>query len=226
MSHKLSEPNRQIAKAERASAEAPAIVSAAAVNPAEIVLARTKPVERFVRRAVRILQHEWPAPRTEAEARRVLRGLPAFDKIREMRKPLVAFVFGETDLATARILLASLSGSLPTSAGCSRSDWICAALDCLEFDDEDDPEFNGYTPQIVAAAYRSILLDERPKFLPLPGDFLSIARRARRRYAFVLENLDFLETIRTSADSWRLDDDDPLPDAEWDRLFDEDAAEK
>jgi hypothetical protein len=220
-------PNRQIANPERASAPAQ-IVSAAAVasNPAEIILARTKPGERFVRRAARVLHQDWPAPRTEAEARHVLRVLPPFDKIREMRKPLVAFVFGETDLATSRILLASLSGSLPTSAGCSRSDWICAALDCLEFDDEDDPEFNGYTPQIVAAAYRSILLDERPKFLPPPGDFLSIARRARRRYAYVLENLGFLEAIRTSADSWRLDEGDAPPSPEWDAMFDEEVAEK
>jgi hypothetical protein len=217
---------RPIAKPARASAAVPAIVHAAAANPAEIILARTKPVERFVRRAVRILHQDRPAPRTEAEAREVLRALPAFDKIREMRKPLVAFVFGETDLATSRILLASLSGSLPTSAGCSRSDWICAALDCLEFDNDDDPEFDGFTPQIVAAAYRSILLDERPKFLPPPGDFVSIARRARRRYAYVLENLGFLEAIRNDADSWRLDEDDLPPDPEWDAMFDERAPEK
>jgi hypothetical protein len=221
-----SDLNRQIAKAERASAAAPAIVNAAAVNPAEIILARTKPVERFVRRATRILHQDRPEPRTEREARQILGAIPAFDKIREMHKPLAAFVFGETDLATARILLASLSGSLPTSAGCSRTDWICAALDCLEFDDEDDPEFVGFTPQIVAAAYRSVLIDERPKFLPPPGDFVGIARRARRRYAFVLENLDFLEVIRTAADSWRLDEDDAPPSPEWDAMFDEEVADK
>jgi hypothetical protein len=226
MRNRPSEPNRQIAKAERASAAAPAIVSAAALNPAEIVLARTKPVERFVRRAVRILHQDRPEPRTEREARQVLRAIPAFDKIREMHKPLALFVFGETDLATARILLAALTGSLPTSAGCSRGDWICAALDCLEFDDEDDPQFDGFTPQIIAAAYRSILIDERPKFLPAPGDFLSIARRARRRYAYILENLDFLEAIRTSADSWRLDEDDPPLDPEWDLMFEDKAPEK
>jgi hypothetical protein len=217
---------RQIANPERAGAPVPAIVYAAAANPAEIILARTKPVERFVRRAVRVLHQDRPAPRTEAEARQVLRALPAFDKIREMRKPLVAFVFGQTDLATSRILLAALTGALPTSAGCSRSDWICAALDCLEFDDDDDPEFNGYTPTIVAAAYRLILLDERPKFLPPPGEFLSIARRARRQYAYVLENLRFLEDIRTDADSWRLDEVDAPPSPEWDAMFDEEAAEK
>lgn len=219
---------RQIANPDRASAAAPVIVSAAAVasNPAEIILARTKPVERFVRRATRILHRDWPAPRTETEARQVLRALPPSDKIREMRQPLRALIFGETDLATARILLAALTGSLPTSAGCSRGDWICAALDCLEFDDEDGSEFNGFTPQIVSAAYRSILIDERPKFLPAPGDFLSIARRARRRYAYVLENLDFLEEIRTSADSWRLDEDDPPLDPEWDLMFEEKAPEK
>lgn len=220
-------PNRQIANPERASAPAQ-IVSPAAVtsNPAEIILARTKAVERFVRRATGILHRDWPAPRTETEVRQVLRALPPFDKIRDMRQPLAALVYGETDLVSSRILLTSLSGSLPTSGSCSRSDWICAALDCLEFADEDDPEFNGYTPQIVAAAYRSILLDERPKFLPPPGDFVRLARRARRRYAFVLENLDFLETIRTSADSWRLDDDDPLPDSEWDSMFDAKGPEK
>ena len=218
-------PNRQITNPERASAPAQ-IVSAAAINPAEIVLARTKPVERFVRRATRILHRDWPAPRTETEVRQVLRALPPLDKIREMRQPLRALVFGETDLATSRILLAALTGSLPTSAGCSRTDWICAALDCLELDDEDDPEFDGFTPQIVAAAYRSVLIDERPKFLPPPGDFVGIARRARRRYAFVLENLDFLEAIRASADSWRLDEQDPPPDSEWDAMFEEKAPEK
>ncbi|MBG0797850.1 hypothetical protein IYX23_09220 [Methylocystis sp. L43] len=218
---------RQIANPERASAPVQ-IVSAAAVasNPVEIILARTKPVERFVRRAAGILARDWPAPRTETEVREALRALPPFDKIREMRKPLVAFVFGQTDLATSRILLAALTGALPTSAGCSRSDWICAALDCLEFDDDDDPEFDGFTPQIIAAAYRSILSDVRPKFLPPPGDFVNIARRARRRYAYVLENLEFLEDIRTAADSWRIDEEDPPPDPEWDSMFDETLPEK